>query len=173
MEKRWKHFNRAYLVPYRPEQQDQLAAVLGDDMDPTVNLWNTLAIAIAEVNYNPKDAFAWFNLGTSYTQVGYYQDAAGAYDQAWLLDLPWRMLWYQFGPYRAYYQVGRVDDVLALAEATLETSQHVEESFYYQGLALQAGGDLAGARAAYQQAVGFNPNYAVAAQALAALPAGQ
>ena len=165
----WKHFHRIYLVTYRPEQEDELAAVLGDDMDPTVNRWNALSIAIVEANENREDAFAWLNLGTCYTQVGCYQDAAGAYDQARLLGLPWRMLWYQFGPYRAYYQVGRVDVVLALAEATLETSQDVEESFYYQGIALQTQGDLAGARAAHPQAADFNPNYGVAVQALAAL----
>jgi tetratricopeptide (TPR) repeat protein len=140
-------------------------------MDPTVNFWNALSIAIDEVNENPQDAFAWFNLGTSYAQVGYYQDAAGSYDQARLLGLPWRMLWYQFGPYQAYLQVGRYDEVLALAEAALATTVEVEETFYYKGLALQAQGDMAGARDAYQQAVDFNPNYVDAIQALAALPA--
>jgi tetratricopeptide (TPR) repeat protein len=132
----WKHFNRAYLVIYRPEQEGELATVLGDDMDPVVNAWNTLAIAIAEVNDDPADAFAWFNLGTSYAQVGYYDDAAASFDQARLVGLPWRMLWYQFGPYDVYYRVGRYDDVLALAGATLETTLDVEETFYYQGMAM-------------------------------------
>lgn len=166
----WKHFNRTYIVIYRPEQQEDLAAILGEDMDPTVNLWNTLEIAIAEVNDDPQDAFAWFNLGSSYTQVGFYQDAAGAFDQARLLGLPWRMLWYQFGPYQAYYQVGRYDEVLALAEATLATSLEIEESFFYKGLALQALGNLDGARSAFQEAIDFNPNYVEAIQARAALP---
>ena len=167
----WRHFNRTYIVIYQPEQEGKVAAVLGDDMNPTVNLWNTLAIAIDETNRDPKDPFAWFNLGTSYTQVGYYQDAAGAYDQARLLGLPWRMLWYQFGPYQAYLQAGRYDEVLALAEATLGTTLEVEETFYYQGLARQAKGDVAGARTAFQQALDFNPHYTAAIQAIAALPA--
>ena len=166
----WKHFNRTYLVIYRPEQRDDLAAVLGDDMDPTANLWNALSIAIEEVNDNPQDAFAWFNLGTSYAHVGFFQDAAGAYDQARLVGLPWRMLWYQFGPYQAYYQVGRFDEVLALAEATVATTLEVEETYYYRGLALQAQGKLEGARDAFQQAIDFNPNYVDAIQALAAIP---
>lgn len=165
----WKHFNRTYIVIYRPEQEDELAEALGDQMDPTVNLWDTLAIAIAEVNEDPQDAFVWFNLGTSYTNVGLYEDAAGAYDQARLLGLPWRMLWYQFGPYQAYYYVGRYDDMLTLAAATLATTVEVEETFYYQGVALQAKGDTAGAQAAYQQAIDFNPNYTAAIQALTAL----
>lgn len=166
----WRHFNRTYLVIYRPEQAGDLAAVLGDDMDPTVNLWNTLAIAIQEVNEDSKDPFAWFNLGSSYTQVGLFPDAAGAFDQARLLGLPWRMLWYQFWPYLAYYQVGRYDEMIALADATLATTLEIEEAFYYKGMALQANGDLTGARAAYQQALDFNPNYAAAVQAISALP---
>ncbi len=166
----WKHFNRTYLVIYRSEQEGELAAVLGDDMDPTVNLWNALAVAIAEVRANPQDAYAWFNLGTSYTSVGYYEDGAGSFDQARRLGLPWRMLWYQFGPFVAYYRVGRYDEVLALSENTLASSlETVEEPFYYRGLALQVNGDLAGARQAFQKAVDFNPNYLVAIQALAAL----
>lgn len=167
----WRQFNRTYIVIYRSEQREELAAVLGDNMDVTVNLWHVLSIAIDEVNENPRDAFAWFNLGTSYTQVGYFEDAAGAFDQARLLGLPWRMLWYQFGPYEAYYRVGRYDEMLALAEATLATTPDVEESYFYQGMALQAKGDVAGARAAFQKAVDFNPNYVAAIQALAALPA--
>ncbi len=166
----WRQFNRTYIVIYRSEQREELAAVLGDNMDVTVNLWHTLSIAIDEVNENPRDAFAWFNLGTSYTQVGYYEDAAGSFDQARLLGLPWRMLWYQFGPYEAYYQVGRYDEVLALAEATLATTPDVEEYYYYRGMALQAKGDIAGARVAFQKAVDYNPNYVDAIQALAALP---
>jgi tetratricopeptide (TPR) repeat protein len=169
----WRHFNRTYLVIYRPEQDDELAAVLGDDMDSIANLWNALAIAIAEVHDNPDDAFAWFNLGTSYTQVGFYEDGAGAYDQARRLGLPWRMLWYQFGPYEAYYRVGRYAEVLALADASLSTSLEVEETFYYKGLALEISGDLTGARDAYQRAADFNPNYLAAIQALAALPVSQ
>lgn len=166
----WKDFNRTYLVIYRPEQEADLESVLGDDMNQMVNFWNTLAINIAEVNANPKDAFAWFNLGTSYTQVGYYPDAAGAFDQARLLGLPWRMLWYQHGPYQAYYQLGRYDDILTLTDATLATTTEVEETYYYKGLALQAKGDVEGARAAYKEATKFNPNYLDAIKALSALP---
>jgi tetratricopeptide (TPR) repeat protein len=168
----WRQFNRVYLVIYRAEQEAELTAVLGDDMDATVNLWSTLEIAIDEVTQNPEDPFAWFNLGSSYTQVGMFADAAGAYDQARLLGLPWRMLWYQFGPYKAYYEVGRYDDMIALADATIATTLEIEESYYFKGIALEAEGNLDGARAAYQRAIDFNPNYAAAVQALSALPAG-
>ncbi len=80
------------------------------------------------------------------------------------------MLWYQFGPFRAYYEVGRYDEIIALADATLAQAKSVEELFYWRGRALQAKGDIEGARAAWQAALGVNPNYAEAAAALAELP---
>ena len=68
------------------------------------------------------------------------------------------MLWYQFGPYEAYLNVGRYNDVLTLAGAALATTTDIEESFYYRGRAQEAQGNLEAARASYQSAVDFNPN---------------
>ena len=70
------------------------------------------------------------------------------------------MLWYQFAPYEAYLAVGRHADVLALAEATLgnQGGQNVEETYSYQGLALRAAGDEAGAQEALARAAALNPN---------------
>ena len=79
------------------------------------------------------------------------------------------MLWYQFGPFRAYYETGRHDEVIALADATLRTAKHVEELFFWRGLAQQAKGDLPAARASWERAQALNPNYADAQAALAAL----
>ena len=89
------------------------------------------------------------------------------YDQARVLGLPWRMLWYQFGPFRAYDAVGRYDEVLALADATLATTPHIEELHYWRGRALQALGDVEAARQSYQAALEVNANFAPAHEALA------
>ena len=50
--------------------------------------------------------------------------------------------------------------MLALAEATLgsQGGQNVEETYYYQGVALRAMGDEAGAQAALARAVELNPD---------------
>jgi tetratricopeptide (TPR) repeat protein len=79
------------------------------------------------------------------------------------------MLWYQFGPYEAYYQVGRYDDVILLADTALQDRPYLEEAFYYKALALQAQGDTAGALENFRQAADFNPNFLAARDALAAL----
>ena len=58
---------------------------------------------------------------------------------------------------------------IALADATLRTAKHVEELFFWRGLAQQAKGDLPSARASWERALELNPNYADARAALAAL----
>ena len=52
------------------------------------------------------------------------------------------MMWYQFQPYEAYINSGRIDEALALAAAVMQSDGgwHVEESHYYQGQAYEAAG---------------------------------
>ena len=82
------------------------------------------------------------------------------------LGLPWRMTWYQFGWFEAYYQAGRYDDVLALADSTIKVTTDIEEMYYYKGLALKVKGDIDNARANFQLALQHNPNFGPAQVAL-------
>jgi tetratricopeptide (TPR) repeat protein len=176
----WRVFNRIYLVVYHPAQAEQLAAILGEDADDGVMYARALEVAQAEAAHPNAEcvayedcadgaAFAWFNVGSSLTALGHHAEAAAAYDQARLLGLPWRMLWYQFGPYESYYSVDRYADVITLATVTLNTTDNLEESYYWRGLAYVAQGDTARARADFEAAIRYNPNFAAAAQALESL----
>jgi tetratricopeptide (TPR) repeat protein len=165
----WVVFNRTYLLIYDEPRAAAVAKIVGDDLDDTAMWTRAAADAEAAVQQRPKDAFAWFNLGTSLTALGRFDAAASTYDRSRQLGLPWRMLWYQFGPFRAYYETGRYDQVVALADATLHTAQHVEELFFWRGLAQQAKGDLPAARASWERSLDLNPNYTEARAALAAL----
>jgi tetratricopeptide (TPR) repeat protein len=136
-------------------------------------MWQkALARAQADAAAQPDNAFFWFNLGTSYNALGQYEEAATAFDQARAIGLPWRMLWYQFGPYEAYYQSGRYQDVVLLADVTLKDRPYFEESFYYKGIALAAQGDTNAARDNLEKAATFNPNFAPAVAALEELEIG-
>ena len=48
------------------------------------------------------------------------------------------MLWYQFGPFRAYFEAGRTDELIALTDATIATVGNIEETYYWKGKGLQA-----------------------------------
>jgi len=165
----WPHFNRNYIVLNQPEQADKVALIVGEEMDEHIMWENALVAAQKEVAGQLDNAFLWFNLGTAYNALEQYDAAATAFDQARAIGLPWRMLWYQFGPYEAYYKSGRYDDVALLADVTLKDRPYFEESYYYKGLALAAKGDLKGAQENLKLAVDFNPNYSPAAEALAGL----
>jgi tetratricopeptide (TPR) repeat protein len=165
----WAVFDRVYIVIYKPEQEPLVRAILGADADDPAMWQRALDRHTAEVTAKPADAFTRFDQGTDLVALGRYAEAAAAYDQARVTGLPWRMLWYQFGPFQAYYETGRYDEVVALADATLKTADNIEELYYWKGLALKAKGDAAGARAAWERAAQLNPHYADATAALAKL----
>src|SRR5512143_158523 len=166
-DKYWRQFDRTYLVVYPNDKADQVTQLLGDQVDDAT-LWSgSLATAQQEAAANPNDPFAWFNLGTSEVALQNWPDAAAAYDHSRQLGLPWRMTWYQFGWFDAYLRVGRYDDVIALADATIKVTPNIEEMFYYKGLALQALGNHDTARNQFELALKYNSNFEPARQALA------
>ncbi|MBN1936585.1 MAG: C39 family peptidase [Anaerolineae bacterium] len=165
----WAVFNHTYVVIYRAEMEPLVRSILGSDFDDAAMWQRALESADKKVRQRPEDPFAWFNLGTDLVAAQAFERAAGAYDQARTIGLPWRMLWYQFGPFEAYYCTGRYKELIALARATLDVTEYVEEVHYWLGMGLQAAGDGDGAVRAFRRALTLNPDYAQAAEALAAL----
>jgi tetratricopeptide (TPR) repeat protein len=164
---RWQHFNRVFIAIYEKDREGVVQQILGDRSDLTQANQHALDVALEEANANRQNGFAWFNIGSSYTELGDFERAAAAYDRALQLDLPFRMLWYQFGPFEAYFEAGRYDDVLALATNNLNTAgNYVEETFYWQGRVYAAQGRASEASAAFQRALSYNPNFAAAQEAL-------
>lgn len=164
-DRQWRQFNRHYIVLYRPEGTEQVATIIGDHMDDAVMWQRSLVRAQTELAQEPEDAFLWFNLGTVYNALGQYEKAVTAFDQARAIGLPWRMLWYQFSPYEAYYQIGRYEDVVLLADTTLKDRPYFEEAYYYKGLSLLALGDEEAARENLENAATFNPYFQPAVDA--------
>jgi hypothetical protein len=169
VEKYWQQFNYTFYVVYQAHQEEEIAAILGEDMFDDFKMWqHVAALADREAKANPDDAIAMFNLGTALTRLGeltgeqeYYQGGVQAFDQAREIGLPPRMLWYQHMPYLAYWKVGRGQDVLDLADATLaaQGGSNVEETYWYKGHVLAEQGDLYGAKSAYQSALAVNENF--------------
>lgn len=170
-DRQWRQFNRAYIVLYEPERSQEVAAIIGRDTDDAAMWQSARGQAQVELQQEPENPFLWFNLGSSYTAMEEYEKAATAFDQARAIGLPWRMLWYQFGPYEAYMKLERYQDMLDLAESTLSSQggRNVEETYLYQGHALLFTGDVEGAAAAYEQALELNENFYPAQWALDSL----
>jgi tetratricopeptide (TPR) repeat protein len=167
----WTVFNRPYVVVHTDAMAAQVRSIVGEDCDDEAMWQRALGDAQNAVKHDPADAFAWFNMGSDLTALGRYEEAAKAYDKARQIGLPWRMFWYQFGAFRAYYEIGRYEEVVALANATLRTARYVEELYYWRGLAQRAQGKIDEARASFLQALEMNRNFAPASEALDTLPA--
>lgn len=157
----WSHFNNLYLVLYDISREAELMTLLGTDADERQNYQNALVQATEAARADQTDAFAWFNIGTNYVGLGDYERAAAAFDQARNAGLPWRMMWYQFGAFEAYQQVGRFQDMIDLAAANLSDGggQFVEETFYYGALAREGLGERSRAIDNLNGALAFNPNF--------------
>lgn len=174
IEQFWQHFNYMYMPIYTANSEATLNDLLGDDADPFVNTVNAFSLAQAEATADPTNAFAWFNMGTNLTNLEMYDQAVIAYDQARNLGLPWRMLWYQFGPYEAYNAVGQYETTLSLATAILNDGggQYVEETYYYAGIAREGLGQTQRAIDNYNAVIAFNPNFTQARERRDALQNG-
>jgi hypothetical protein len=167
----WQAFNRVFIVIYEQEREDLLVQLLGDRADVTLAAENALAVAQEEAREDLQNPFPWFNMGTALVKLGRYEEAAAAYDEAVHLELPFRMNWYQFGMFEAYFNVGRYDDVLGLVQINLTNAGDlVEETRYWEGRVYEALGDYNQAQVSYQRALDQNPQYAAARDALNALP---
>jgi tetratricopeptide (TPR) repeat protein len=169
---RWRAFNRDYLVLYHDTDLPALQALLGDQWDETANAEWTLAQATGELNGEHPDSFAAFNAGTALVALERYEEAAEMFDRARNNGLPWRFMWYQFGPFDAYLQTGRYQDAIDLAHTVLNATPGVEEMYYYVALAYAAMGDTQRAESNLEVAVMRNNYYDDATNALTQLRNG-
>ena len=166
VDKDWQAFNRTFIVVYEPQREGLLRSILDSHWTDDAAAEIAFEVAQQEARIEPQNAFAWFNMGTSLVELERYQEAATAFDQAQRAKLPWRMMWYQFGPFKAYFETGRYDDVLSLVQINLTNAKELEETYYWQGRVREAQGQPEQAAVSYRRALGYNPNFAEARTAL-------
>lgn len=191
MENYWRQFNNLYIVVYPPEREAEVTAILGPQADETYNYQYAANKASEEIfSTSGRDQyFSWYNRGTNLMYLQDYTGAADAYDKAFALypsipekDRPWRMLWYQTGPYFAYFFTQRYYDVITLATTTIDNANEpaIEESYYWRGRAfyelykLEGKDDyLAHAKEDFQTSLQWHPNFGPSLAQLQALGVGQ
>lgn len=178
LERYWRHFNYTYLVVYPVDRHEEVMSLLGPHADEEFNTRAAAQRASDEIFSltGREQFFAWFNRGSSLVALQDYAGAAAAYDEAFQLyaqlspdERPWRLMWYQTGPYWAYFYSGRAYDVMNLATKTLTNMNDpiLEESFYWRGLARESTGDLPGAIEDWRTALRFHPDWQPALTQLA------
>ena len=181
--KEWRSFDYIFVVVYPSDREADVMALLGSYADDNWATHHALDVATADAQSltGVDQFFAWFDVGTSHVALKEYVDAAFAYDQAFQIynslpfdysTTPFRTMWYQTGPYFAYYYAGRYQDVINLANTTLNKTiaePTLEESLYWRGMAEAAAGEAGIAIDDYRAALKIHPNYPPAIQGLQAL----
>ena len=167
----WRSFDYLFMVVYPIPRENELMALLGNYADLDWSSRHALEVADTEMTSlsGVDQYFAAFNAGTSHVNLKEYVDAAYAFDYAFQLyaslpndDMrPYRMMWYQTGPYFAYYYSGRYQDVIDLANVTFDTitDDVLEESWYWRGMAKLALGDTDGAISDFRESVRLHPDF--------------
>ncbi|RIK32555.1 MAG: hypothetical protein DCC56_01725 [Anaerolineae bacterium] len=170
LESYWRAFNFTYLVIYPSDREEDALAILGSHADEEYNDRYAAQKASDEIyRLTGRDQFfAWFNRGTNLVRLQDYTGAASAYDEAFAIypsipekERPWRMMWYQTGPYWAYFYSGRYQDVINLSTTTLNAMSEpvLEESYYWRALAREALGDTKAAIKDLGSAMKVHPGF--------------
>ncbi len=176
----WRAFNYVFVVVYPVDKTNQVMTLLGPLADETSAARHALSVAQSEAQTltDIDQYFAWFNIGTSHVMLLEYADASIAYDYAFNLYAnlnvedsvrPYRMMWYQTGPYKAYFYANRFSDVINLANTTLNdtiSEPVLEESLYWRGQAYYMAGKTDLAVKDYRDALKVHPKWIPATEAL-------
>ena len=173
LDRLWRAFNYTYLVVYPEQRTKEVLEILGPFGDEDYRNRSAAQRASNEIYLltGRDQFFAWFNRGSNLVALQDYAGAALAYDQAFRVyasisekDRPWRMLWYQTGPYWAYYFTGRYRDVTNLATTTLNAMSEpvLEESYYWRAQAFVALGDTESAIRDFQTSLKYHTDFSPA-----------
>ncbi len=181
----WQSFNYMYLVMYSADRQEEAVSLLGADADEMENYRRAWIQASNETAMftQREQFFAWYNIGTNLVGLQDYVSAAAAYDTAFLLyntlpeDLtyrPFRILWYETGPYKAYFYTGQYQRVIDLATnnalgAVRDNEFALEETYYWRGQAYLALGDQEEAEDDFRTALRYHEGFTPAVDALGSL----
>jgi tetratricopeptide (TPR) repeat protein len=166
----WRAFNYTYIVVFPKQRRQEIESVLGQNMDEEYNFRVAAETAALEIYaLTGRDRFfAWFNRGTNLMWLQDHSGSADAYDEAFSIygdiseeQRPWRMMWYQTGPYWAYYYTGRYEDVVNLSTQTLDAMSEpvLEESYYWRALARIALGDPKNAIEDLEKSLKYHPGF--------------
>lgn len=150
----WRSFNYEFMVVYPGDREAELYSILGPYTNEQWTKENAFKMADEQVA-SAKDAesyfYAYFNRGSAQVDLNDFYGAAQSYDMAFQFYAeleqairPYRIIWYQTGPYYAYYYSGRYQDLINLADIAIASTNEpfLEESYYWRAKANQALGSF-------------------------------
>ena len=162
----WQMFNYEYLVLVPPNKEHQARIILGEDIDEKVSWKKAVTYAQKELDLNPDDVYARFNLSVALYHVGDYGKAIVEFEKV-ENSLPFRTLWYQIEPIQAYFKLGYDKKVFDFTEAIFNNQNKAFSELYsMRGEIYKKQGNIEAARKEFELAVFYNQSLTSAHQLL-------
>lgn len=154
----WKKFNYEYLVLVPKDKVELAERILGENADEKTAWQSAVENSLSELEANPNDIYARFNLSVAYFNTLKYQSAVEEFEKVENL-LPFRTLWYQIEPIEAYYELGNYDRVFQITDRVLNYyNRAFSELYILRGKIYQKQGNIEAARSEFEKAVFYNSN---------------
>lgn len=155
----WKKFNYEYLVLVPPEKQLLAEKILGQDVDAQISWEKAAANARKQLEEDPSDIYARFNLSVALYNSGDNQQAIAEFEVV-EDKLSFRTLWYQIEPILAYEALGHDDRVITITDKILNNGNRAFSELYaMRGNIYQKQGDDKAAKVEFAKALMYNKNY--------------
>lgn len=165
----WKKFNYEYLVLVPKEKQKIAEAILGEYIDPKVAWQKSVELSESQLQENPDDVTARFNLSVALYNVGDYKRSVEEFEKVEYL-LSFRTLWYQIEPIQTYFELGNYDRVFQITDKILNNHNRAfSELYLLRGKIYQKQGDLQAARSEFEKAAFYNQSLKETQEALNSL----
>ncbi len=162
----WGKFNYEYLILVPEDKKEIADAILGDDTNFESAWQNAVKNAEKELQSNPNNITARFNLSVAYYNTGEYQKSVDEFEKI-ENQLTFRALWYQIEPIEAYYELGNYDRVFEITDKILNNQNRAfSELYVIRGNIYKQKGQLDLAKSEYEKAVLYNQNLQSAKDAL-------
>lgn len=154
----WKIFTYEYLVLVPYEKKQIAENLLGENTDEKI-AWKNAALSIQkELEENPDDIYARFNLSIALYHVGDFQGSVDAFE-AVEKELPFRTMWYQIEPILSYYELGEYGRVFNITDNIFNRQNRAfSELYILRAKIYQKQGNTEKADAEIEKAVFYNKN---------------
>lgn len=154
----WYAFGRQYLIMVKPEQEETVTGILGDNRTEQGNLALALVKYKTDIDNIPDNAYAQYISADLLLRSDQYADAWEVYKKAFELGLPQRYLLTDDSMLQCAFRLGYADDMLTLAEKSLKIDRFSTVLHLDKGWALLLKKDTSGAKESFEKAERIDPN---------------
>ncbi len=147
---------------YKREDESLVKAIIGNNWNENKMYQNSVLRNQKDVDANPNDMYAWFNLGTSYYGLGEYQKAKEAFEKSQALGWPHRMLWYQIQPVQTYNKLGEYQKAIDTANLGLWFNDNFAEMHFEKAVAYKGLGSILESKKEAQKTLELDPSFVLA-----------